>query len=102
MQKGRLGATQTLSFKATGIGSIPAAATSVVVNLTAVSPSSDGYLVGWGDAALQPSNSALNFMRAAPATPILLYLPVTHGRVDLYNPYGSIDVLADIEGYTTN
>jgi hypothetical protein len=100
--KKRLGPSGNLSFKAAGIGAVPATATSVVLNLTAVNPSSNGFLDAWGDASPDPGASALNFMHSAPATPVLLYLPVSHGHVDLFNPYGTLDVVADVEGYTTN
>ena len=100
--KKRLGPSGTLSFKVAGLGTIPATATAVVLNLTAVNPSANGFLTAWGDASAQPSTSAVNFMHGAPATPVLLYLLVNHGHVNLFNPYGTLDVVADVEGYTTN
>ncbi len=35
-------------------------------------------------------------------TPVLTYLPISHGTVGLYNPHGSVNVVADIEAYSTN
>ncbi|MEZ0091195.1 PKD domain-containing protein [Streptacidiphilus sp. EB129] len=100
-RKAPMGPTNDLSFKVAGVDGIPAGATGVLVNLTAIGPTADGYLTAWGDLASQPFDSALNFMRGR-ITPVLVYLPIAHGYASLYNPFGSVDVTADIEAYSTN
>lgn len=100
-RKGPLTATGKIQFKAAGVAGIPAGATGVLVNLTAVNSTTGGYLTVWGDLSDQPSASALNFMRGQ-VTPLLTYLPISHGYVGLYNPYGSVDVIADVQGYSMN
>ena len=99
--KAPMGPTSDLSFKVAGVDGIPANATGVLVNLTAVDSTANSYLTAWGDKSTQPYNSALNFMRGQ-ITPVLLYLPIAHGYVDLYNRYGSVNLTADIEAYSTN
>jgi len=100
-RKAPMGPTSDLSFKVAGVDGIPANATGVLVNLTAIDSTTNGYLVAWGDKSTQPANSALNFMHAQ-ITPILVYLPIAHGYADLYNRDGSVNVTADIEAYSTN
>jgi PKD repeat protein len=100
-RKGPIPATGRLNFKAAGLGGIPATATGVLLNLTALVPSSTGFLVAWGDAdPYQPATQALVFPRGQ-ITSQLVYLPLNHGQVGLYNPYGSVNVVADVEGYST-
>ena len=100
-RKAPMGPTSDLNFKVAGVDGIPADATGVLVNVTAIDSTANGYLTVWGDTSFQPSDSALNFVRGQ-ITPTLLYLPVTHGEAGLYNPYGTVNVTADVEGYSTN
>ncbi|MEE4541276.1 PKD domain-containing protein [Streptomyces sp. V4-01] len=101
-RKGPIPATGRLVFKAAGFGGVPAGATGVLLNLTALAPSSTGYLVAWGDRnTFQPSMQALVFPRGQ-ITSQLVYLPLGHGQVGLYNPYGSVNVVADVMGYSVN
>ncbi|WP_206305476.1 hypothetical protein [Actinacidiphila soli] len=101
-RKGPIPATGNLHFKVAGVAGIPANATGVLLNLTAVGSTANGYLTAWGDRSpYQPPAPALNFMRGQ-TTPVLTYLPISHGTVGLYNPHGSVNVVADIEAYSTN
>lgn len=100
-RKGPITATTSLRFKVAGLTGIPADATSVMLNLTAVTPTANGYLSACGDATFLTSSPAISFMRGQ-VTPVLTYLPISHGYVSLYNPYGSVNVVADVEGYSTN
>ncbi|WP_042404320.1 PKD domain-containing protein [Streptacidiphilus carbonis] len=99
--KAPMGPTSDLSFKVAGVDGIPAGATGVLVNLTAIDSTANGYLTAWGDLTSQPGGSALNFMHGQ-ITPSLVYLPIAHGYAALYNPFGSVNVIADIEAYSTN
>ena len=101
-RKGPIPATGHLHFKVAGVAGIPADATGVLLNLTAVGSTANGSLTVWGDRSpYQPAMPALNFMRGQ-TTPVLVYLLVSHGSVGLYNPYGSVNVVADVEAYSTN
>lgn len=98
----RLGVTQKLRFKVAGISGVPAGATGVLVNLTAVNGSGSGYLSSWGEGTRQPGDSSVNYM-VGQVTPNLVYLSVLNGYVDLYNGSdGTVDVLADVEAYSVN
>jgi hypothetical protein len=95
--------TQTTTFQQV----VPAGATGVLMNVTAVSPTADGYLsVRPGNATGVPATAGLNF---APGqvipNAVTVALPTT-GAINLYYGAGStgatMDVVIDIVGYTTN
>nr|WP_237554645.1 right-handed parallel beta-helix repeat-containing protein [Streptomyces sp. SID4948] len=95
-------ATGILHFKASGMAGVPAGATGVLLNLTAVGSTANGSLTVWGDGSpYEPAEPALSFMRGQ-TTSVLVYLPLTHGSVGLYSPYGSVNVVAEVQGYSTN
>ena len=90
---------------------VPAGATAVLLNVTAVSPTSAGYLsIRPGNATGVPATAGLNFIPGdIVANAITVAVPTTGanaGKIDLY--YGtpatkaSMDVVIDIVGYTTN
>jgi hypothetical protein len=80
------------------VGGIPATATGVLLDLTALVPSSTGFLVAWGDRGpYRPVMQALTSPRGR-ITSVLVRLPPVHGQVGLYNPYGP----GNAEGCSTN
>ena len=90
---------------------VPAGATAVLLNVTAVSPTGAGYLsIRPGDATGVPATAGLNFDPGdVVANAITVAVPTTGanaGKIDLY--YGTpvtgatMDVVIDVVGYTTN
>ena len=90
---------------------VPAGATGVLMNVTAVSPTAGGYLsVRPGDATGVPATAGLNF-NPGDVVPnaITVALPTSGsnaGQIDLYYGTGAVgatmDLVIDIVGYTTN
>ncbi|GAA1198207.1 parallel beta-helix repeat protein [Kitasatospora gansuensis] len=79
----------------------PAGATGSVLNVTAVTPSSGGYLTVWADGAPRPGTSNLNFL-AGQVVPNHVTTPLSAaGAFDIYNPAGQTHVVADQFGYFT-
>jgi hypothetical protein len=109
---GGLSANQTRTVQITGVTGlkggpdpVPAEATAIVMNVTAVSSSTGGLLTIYPTGTALPRASNLNFA-AGTATPNLV--TVTLGQtsatapdreVNLYNPIGSLNMVADVEGY---
>ncbi len=94
-----LGSNTTLSVQVSGLDSIPAQATSVVINLTATNATGNSYLTAWPDGQTMPLASTLNFVSdetVANETTLQLGLD---GAIDIYNYSGNVDVIVDIEGY---
>jgi hypothetical protein len=109
---GGLAANQSRTLQITGVtglrggaDQVPATATAIVMNVTAVSSTTGGLLTIYPTGTALPRASNLNF-GAGTATPNLV--TVTLGRtsataanqdVNIYNPVGSLNVVADVEGY---
>lgn len=93
----------TVELQVTGQGGVPATGVSaVLLNLTAVGPSSAGYLTAYPTATPRPLASNLNFA-AGQNVPNLVAVPVgAGGRVSVYNPFGQTDVVADVEGWLSD
>ena len=102
----------TLKLKVVGLGNpgnpIPSGITAVALNVTAVSPSANGYLSVYGNEnqagtpLTKPATSNLNF-QAGQNVANLVVVPVgKDGTVDFYNSSkGSTQIVADIEGFFT-
>ena len=110
-----LGAGKTLSLQVTGAGisgnTIPAGITAVALNVTAVSPTANGFLTVYGDQDAYggpesvPPTSNVNY-RTGVNVPNLVIVPVgLNGVVDFYNGASTkgsdTQVLADVAGYFT-
>jgi uncharacterized protein YvpB len=109
---GGLLANQTRTLQITGVtglkggtDQVPVTATAIVMNVTAVSSSTGGLLTIYPAGTALPRASNLNFS-AGTATPNLV--TVTLGQtnaaspnwaVNIFNPIGSLNVVADVEGY---
>jgi len=98
-----LGSGTTVSLPVTGDGVVPltAGVTAVVLNVTADSQESGGWISVYPDGQSRPSTSRLSF----PAWRVvsnLVTVPVVDGRVDFYNNSGTVNVWADLVGYYTS
>jgi hypothetical protein len=97
--KAPLGPKAVMTVKVAGVGGVPADATAVVLNLTAVGASTSTYLSAWPGGAVRPMVSSLN-AGSSPAVPNLAIVPVgADGTISLYNANGTVDLVADLTGY---
>jgi hypothetical protein len=97
--KARIGAGGIVELKVAGTHGIPAAGvTAVVMNVTAVRPTTGGYITVYPDGQSLPAVSNINFP-AGRTIPNMVVVPVVNGSVDLRNSAGSVDLLADVTGY---
>ena len=86
----------------TGIDGIPSNATAVVINVTAVDMSSDGYLTIYPQGATPAVVSSLNWTANSGVVTNLVTVPVntSNGEIAVTNGgVGSVDYVVDIEGY---
>ena len=98
---GPVPALGTVSLQVTGQGGVPAAGVSaVVVNVTAVNPTSAGFITVWPSGTPRQVTSNLNF-RAGQSIPNLVVVPVgADGKIQLYNgSSGTVQLIADVTGY---
>jgi hypothetical protein len=110
-----LSSGQILTIQTTGInscgnlpfGGVPFAATAVVMNITAVSPSANGYLTAYASGQPQPATSTVNFVAgqtvANEATITIGSTGdiVNYGKVNILNYFGNTNVVVDLQGYYT-
>lgn len=94
-----LGPGEVRQLPVAGQAGVPADATAVVLNLTAVNPTATSYLTAYPDGVARPFVSNLN-MLAGQTVPNLVTVGVgAGGAIDLVNNQGRSDVLADVVGY---
>ncbi|NNE12435.1 MAG: hypothetical protein HKN41_09355, partial [Ilumatobacter sp.] len=79
---------------------IPASATAVQLNVTAVDASTLTFLTLWAAGDDQPDASSLNPSPGQPPTPNAVTTALnSSGQFNIFNKFGSVNVLADINGY---
>jgi uncharacterized protein YvpB len=108
---GALGAGQTLALQLTGYadtrtgGSVPADATAVVLNVLAVNGSMSSLLTVWPSGTGRPLASNLNFSAHENIADLVTVALGQDGasdsqrEVNIYNALGTLNVVADVEGY---
>lgn len=95
----RVGANQSLRLVVAGTGRVPATATAVVLNVTAVSPSAPSFVTVHPTGTPTPTASNLN-LHPGVTTPNLVTVEVGDGgAVQIYNDSGRVDLVADVAGY---
>lgn len=94
------GATTELDVR--GVGGLPrTGVTAVVLNVTAVTPVTEGFLTVFPADQPRPSASNLNFV-AGQVVPNLVTVRVgDDGKIAIFNFAGPVDVVADVAGYYT-
>ena len=94
-----LGQNSTLGLQVTGIAGVPTTGvTAVVLDLVATNGTDDSFLNAYPDGEAPPNASSVDF---GPGQTVanLVVVPVTDGKVDIWNHTGSVDVLGDVYGY---
>jgi hypothetical protein len=100
-----LSSGQILTIRVAGLPGdlVPAGATAVVLNITAVDPTNAGYLTAYAAGQSTPFASTVNFIAgqtiANEATITLGNNGVTTGYVSILNHVGLTDVVVDVQGY---
>ncbi|MEV7589111.1 hypothetical protein AB0O42_02430 [Streptomyces sp. NPDC089922] len=96
---GSLGSGGTLHLKVAGVAGVPATGvTAVVLNVTVIAPTEDSHLVVWPHGVARPGASNLNYLRGQTVSNLVI-VPVVDGQVSFYGAAGSLDLIADLNGY---
>jgi len=99
---GAIPASGTATVQVTGRGGVPTTnVAAVVLNVTAVSPQSAGFITVWPFGIPRTNTSNLNF-QAGQTIPNTVIVPVgTGGKIQLFNGSGgTAHLLVDVTGYT--
>ena len=97
--KGLVGAGREVSVLVSGRGGVPAGVSAVVLNLTAVAPSTNTFLTAYPSGTARPATSSLNLVARANRANLVTVPVGSDGRVRVYNSTGTTHVLADVMGY---
>jgi len=88
-----------LTVQVAGLGGVPAQATAVVMNVTAVTPTAGTFLTAYPTGQDRPDASNLN-AKAGQTVANLVVLPVgPGGRVSVYNKLGNTHLVVDVVGW---
>ena len=71
----------------------------MAINITAVTPTRDGFVTVWPDGQPRPSVSSINFPAGAIVGNFVLAELGTDGKLAIYNHNGLTDVVFDVVGY---
>jgi streptogramin lyase len=99
---GQLVKGNTKDLQVTGLGgasNVPAAATAVVMNVTATGGTLGSFVSAWPTGATQPTSSNLNFGVGETIPNLVTVKLGTGGKVSFANALGGVDVIADVVGY---
>jgi len=95
------GALQPNSSGTLTVTGVPAGAHSAVLNVTVVNPTAPSYLTVWPTGTSRPLASDLNFVGGLTVANLVIVKLGGTGtdQVDIYNAYGSVDVVVDLMGW---
>jgi hypothetical protein len=97
-----VGAGEQRDVDVTGVGGVPDdGVTAVVVNVTAVQPTSASHLTVWPAGVARPDASNLNFPARTTIPNLVIARVGADGEVSLFNNSGDVHVLFDVVGYFT-
>ncbi|MFD5323720.1 hypothetical protein [Streptomyces sp. NPDC127092] len=97
--KAKVGPGKTVTLTVAGRNGVPAAgATAVVMNVTAVNATSSTVVTVYPYGTARPGTSNLN-VTAGRTVSNLVVVPVKDGKVVLHNNSGSVDLVADVQGF---
>ncbi len=97
-------AAPTLNVQVTGVGTapVPATASAVVLNVTAVGPQSSGFLTVYPEGTTLPLVSNLNYVAGQNVANLVTTALSATGGVSIYSSGTDVDVVVDVEGYYTS
>jgi hypothetical protein len=94
-----VGRRQTVTQTVAGIAGVPADASTVAINITAVGPTQAGYLTVWPSGQPRPQASSINFAADDIVGNFVIAEVGTGGKLDIYNHNGQVDLVFDLVGY---
>ena len=97
--KALVGASGEVSLLVAGRGGVPSGVSAVVLNLTAVAPSTKTFLTAYPSGTPRPATSNLNVVARANRANMVTVPVGSDGRVRIYNSTGTTHILADVMGY---
>ena len=98
-----IGAAETLTVQVTGANgqcTIPASATAIVMNTTAVAPTAKSFITVYPADVTQPTASNLNVSAGQAPVPNLVTVSLSAtGAINIFNQNGTVNIIGDVAGY---
>ncbi len=83
-----------------GKGHVPTGgASAVVLNLTVTHTTTGGHVTAFPGGSKQPNVSSINYAKGWTGANLVTVPIGANGKVDLYNSTGSVDLIADVQGW---
>ncbi len=102
----KVGAGSSIDLQITGAGGVPSTGVeAVVLNVTATDATAAGtgsYVVAWPTGATRPFASNLNVVAGQTVPNRVVAKVSSGGKVSLYNAAGSVNLVADVNGWFTD
>jgi hypothetical protein len=99
-----VGSSATIVLTVAGQGGVPAMTAGVppaaaVLNVTVTNPTAASFLTIWPDGSTRPLASDLNYQPALTVPNLVVVRLGATGAIDLYNAFGTTDVIVDVVGW---
>ena len=99
-RKALVGPGGTVKLHVDGVDGIPTTGvTAVTLNVTATDATTSTYVSVYPDGASRPNTSVLNLGHGQTEPNLVTVAVGADGSIDLYNRYGDVALIADVEGY---
>ena len=95
----KVGPSGLVELQVSGRGGVPANASSAVMNVTATEPDATSYITVWPAGQGRPDASSLNTVPGLTVPNLVIAKLGTGGKVDLFNAFGTVHLLADVVGW---
>ncbi len=95
----RVRAGGELTLRVTGLAGVPAGASAVALNVSAVRPTQQTFLTVYPTGEPRPEASSLNPDPGAVSANLVIAKVGDNGNVTIYNNRGDVDLLADLTAY---
>ncbi len=91
---------ETIEVRVTGKGRVPGPdVTAVLINVTALGPTAEGFIAVWPAGDPMPPTSNLNVQPGRPVSNLVVVKVNGKGRVALFNSAGRTNVVMDVVGF---
>jgi hypothetical protein len=98
-----LGPGQTFALQVAGQGGVPSSGVeAVALNVTVTGGTGASYLVLWDDGSPRPPTSNMNFTTGQTLAHRDVVKLGSNGKIDILNAAGSVNVIADVNGWYTD
>ena len=99
MSAGKFAPLDDRTFTVAGIAGVPSNANSVVLNITAVSPTGSGWVSAYPDNSTRPNASNLNLLAGNDRSNLVVVKVGSNGKVRLFVAEAATHLIVDVFGY---